>query len=134
MTWAFRAVALIGAPLLTYFQISRDVKGIAVGLGVAALVIAIEAMMERVQLLTIIVGLLGAFMGLLLAKFADYGVTQMDNENIVKFWQRYVLLVQTGLAWLGMVIMIQKFPEFGDLDKDILAAGRKRGGELKVLD
>lgn len=134
MTWVFRAVALIGAPLLVYFNISKDAKGLGIGLAAGVLIVGIEALIERVKLLTIIVGLLGAFMGLLLAKFVDYGIAQMDNQNILKFWEQYYLLIQVAFAYLGMMVMIQKFPEFGDLDKDILAAGKRRGSELKVLD
>jgi uncharacterized protein YacL len=134
MNWVYRAVALVGMPALVYFQISRDFKGILIGLGVALVIIGVEAMLESVKLLTIIVGMLGAFMGLLLSKFIDYGISQVDNVELLKKWQQYELLVQAAFAYLGAVVMIQKFPEFGDLDKDILAAGRKRGSELKVLD
>jgi uncharacterized protein YacL len=133
-SWILRAVAIIGAPAIVYFQISRDAKGLAVGLAVGLLIIGVEFMLERIKLLTIIVAMLGAFMGLILAKFMDYAVSQTANAQLIKVWETYNPLVQGAMAYIGLMFMILKFPEIGDLDKDILAAGRKRGSELKVLD
>ncbi|HOI42447.1 MAG TPA: hypothetical protein PK523_05820, partial [Elusimicrobiales bacterium] len=82
MIWIFRAVALLGTPVLTYFQISRDLKGILFGVAAGLLIIGIEYVLENTSLFTLIVGVIGAVGGLIIAKLLDYAVFQMDNDQL----------------------------------------------------
>lgn len=132
--WVFRILILAGAPLLGYYQLSPNRRGALMGLALAVLVIGVEIMLQSVPLFTLIFGGLGAVMGLIFSKLLDYAVVQMDNDKLLDVWQGYSVLVRVALAYLGMVLMIKKVPELDQLDRDILAMGRKRGQDLKILD
>jgi len=132
--WIFRALAIIGTPVITYFQISNNLKGIALGLLIGFLIIAIEYIIENVKLFTLIVGIMGAVIGIIIAKLFDYTVYQIDNESLNAIWLKYNFILKYILALLGMVISIKKIPEFDELDADIMSIGKKTGRNIKVLD
>jgi uncharacterized protein YacL len=134
MIWIFRAVALLGTPVLTYFQISRDLKGILFGVAAGLVIIGIEYVLENTSLFTLIVGVIGAVGGLIIAKLLDYAVFQMDNDQLTSVWVRVGPVVRYALALLGMIISIKKIPELDELDKNIITAGRKQGRGMKLLD
>lgn len=132
--WLFRAFVVVACPAIVYFQISRSAKGIIVGLVTGAFIVALELLVAEVSLLTIISGVLGTTLGIIVAKLIDYTVFQMGNEALYQAWDKYSILRYFALGVLGMIVAIRKFPEFDDLDKDILKASRRRGADLKVLD
>ncbi len=134
MIWIFRAVALLGTPVLTYFQISRDIKGILFGVAAGLLIIAVEYVLENTSLFTLIVGVIGAAGGLIIAKLLDYAVFQMDNDQLTSVWVKAAPVARYALALLGMIISIKKIPELDELDKNIITAGRKQGRGMKLLD
>lgn len=134
MIWIFRAVALLGTPVLTYFQISRDLKGILFGVAAGLLIIGIEYVLENTSLFTLIVGVIGAVGGLIIAKLLDYAVFQMDNDQLTAVWVKAAPVARYALALLGMIISIKKIPELDELDKNIITAGRKQGRGMKLLD
>jgi len=132
--WIFRVLALIGTPVLTYFQISSDMKGVALGVLIGFLIIAVEYIIENVKLFTLIVGIMGAVVGIIIAKLFDYTVYQVDNDSLNAVWLRYNSILKYTLALLGMVISIKKIPEFDELDTDIMSIGRRKGRTMKLLD
>lgn len=134
MLWTFRVIALIGAPALTYHQISSDWKGVAAGAAAGLLLVGMEFLLESVNLMTLIIGIVGAIFGIILSKLVDYSVFQIDNDSLTMLWTRYSLLGRLSLALLGTVIAVRKVPELDELDKDISTMGRRRGKDIKILD
>lgn len=132
--WIFRFLAIVGTPIITYFQVSRDLKGIALGLFIGALIIAIEYIVSNVKLFTLLVGIMGAVIGIIIAKLFDYTVYQIDNDSLTALWAKYNFILKYILALLGMVISIKKIPEFDELDTDIASLSKRSGKNIKVLD
>ncbi|MBI5243574.1 MAG: PIN domain nuclease [Elusimicrobia bacterium] len=134
LTWIFRAVLVVGFPLIVYVQISHTRAGLVVGLVVGVTLVLFEMAIESISLLSMIAGLLGAVAGLLVSKTLDYLVFQLGREELYRVWDQYEILRNLAMGVLGMVIFIRKFPELDTLDKDILAAGKRRGSTMKVMD
>jgi uncharacterized protein YacL len=132
--WIYRSLLLIGAPLLVYFQISHTPRGLAIGAGVAAGVIAIEIVASSISLLNIITAFLGATVAIILARLLDTFVYQVGTSAVVRFWSEYAVLRYFAFGILGLVLALRKSPEFEELDKDILKLGKRRGSTLKILD
>lgn len=134
IVWIFRAVALIGTPVLTWLTVSKDLKGLAFGLLIGLVIIGIEYVFESVSLFSLIIGIIGAVVGIILSKLLDYTVFQIGNASLNDIWDRYNPIIRYALALLGMVVSVKKIPELDDLDKNILSLGRKGGKNMKVLD
>jgi len=134
MPWVFRVGVLVACPVLVYTQISKDKTGILIGLGAGAALILVELLLESISLLTMVVGIIGASVGVFLSKFVDWFVLQIGKEPFYAQWDRYTLLRYFAFGALGLIVSIRKFPELDQLDKDILATSRRRGADLKVLD
>ncbi|MDA8132362.1 MAG: PIN domain nuclease [Elusimicrobia bacterium] len=134
IVWIFRAVALLGTPVLTWLTVSKDLKGLAFGVLIGLVIIGIEYVFENVSLFSLIIGIIGAVVGVIISKLLDYTVFQIDNDAFSNLWLRYNIIVRYALALLGMIISIKKIPELDDLDKNILSLGRKGGKNMKVLD
>lgn len=132
IVWIFRAVALIGTPVLTWFTVSKDLKGLAFGVLIGLVIIGVEYVFENVSLFSLIIGIIGAVVGIILSKLLDYAVFQIGNPDFNDIWLKYTFIVKYALALLGMMISIKKIPELDDLDKNLL--GRKGGKSMKVLD
>lgn len=134
IVWIFRVLALVGTPIITYFQVSKDWKGIGLGFFIGLLLIAAEYIITSVKLFTLIVGIMGAVIGIIVAKLFDYTVYQIDNDHLNFIWAKYNFILKYTLALLGMIISIKKMPEFDELDTDIMSIGKKSGKNIKVLD
>ena len=135
VTWLFRIGIIVACPAIVYFgHISSDGKGVAIGLGVGALIVLVEYLVAELNLLTIIVGALGSAVGIIVARVIDYLVLQIGNEKIFSAWDRFAMLRYFAFGVLGLVITLRKFPELDDLDRDVLKMGKKRGAEVKILD
>jgi uncharacterized protein YacL len=135
MTWLFRAGVVLMCPAIVYFgKIAQTPYGIAIGLGVGLAIIAVEYLVAELNLLSLLMGVLGAATGIIMAKLVDYAVLQIGDVEIYKVWDRFALLRFFALGVLGAVIVIRKSPELDDLDKDLLKMGKKRGAEIKILD
>ena len=134
IVWIFRAVALIATPILTWFNVSKDLKGLAFGVLIGLVIIGVEYVFENVSLFSLIIGIIGAVVGIILSKLLDYTVWQIGNEDFNTIWLKYTFVVKYALALLGMMISIKKIPELDDLDKNILSMGKRGGKNMKVLD
>lgn len=134
ITWIFRGLALIGTPIICYFSINRDINSIVIGLFLGLLIIGIEYVLENTKLSTLIIGVLGAAVGIILAKLFDYTVYQIGNDSINAFWSRFNFILKYILALLGMMIGVKKVSEIEELDTDISQLGKKVGRSIKVLD
>lgn len=134
IVWIFRAVALLGTPVITWLTVSRDLKGLAFGLLIGLVIIGVEYVFENVSLFALIIGIIGAVAGIIVAKLLDYSVFQMGNPALNEIWDRYNAVIRYSLALLGMIVSIRKIPEMDDLDKNLLSMGRRSGRNMKVLD
>jgi len=131
----FRIGIIIACPAIVYFgHVSPDVRGVAIGVGVGALIVVIEYLIAELNLMTIMFGVLGAAVGIIVARLVDYMVFQIGNEELYRVWDKFAILRFFAFGVLGLVIAIRKFPELDDLDKDLLKMGKKRGAEVKILD
>src|SRR5512142_1113707 len=102
IVWIFRAVALIGTPVLTWLTVSKDLKGLAFGVLIGLVIIGVEYVFENVSLFSLIIGIIGAVVGIILSKLLDYTVFQLDNDAFNTIWLRYNIIVRYALALLGM--------------------------------
>ncbi|OGS51789.1 MAG: hypothetical protein A3J79_10155 [Elusimicrobia bacterium RIFOXYB2_FULL_62_6] len=132
IVWIFRAVALLGTPMLTWLTVSKDLKGIAFGLLIGLVIIGVEYVFENVSLFSLIIGIIGAVVGIIISKLLDYTVFQIGNANLNEIWEKYNPIIRYALALLGMIVSIRKIPEIDDLDKNLL--GKRSGRNMKVLD
>lgn len=134
VVWVLRAIVLIGGPIAGWFQISRSLEGLLIGLAIALGLILIEIVVERIPLDTLIIGALGGILGLVAAKLLDYSIAQMENQRLNAFMGQYSLLIKVFLAYLGLVLAIRKKSEIELLDKNIILGSAKKKLELYLLD
>ena len=132
--WIFRAAAMLGTSALAYFTISMDMKGLALGLVIGLIIIGVEYVLESVSLFSLIVGIIGAVVGIIVSKLLDYTVFQIGDAAFNDIWLKYNVITRYALALLGMMISVRKIPELDDLDKNILSIGKRQGRNMKVLD
>ena len=82
-TWIFRIGIVLACPAIVYFgKIASNPAGIAIGIGVGLSIVAIEYLVAEWNLLTIMFGVLGTAVGIIIARVVDYMIFQMGNENI----------------------------------------------------
>ncbi len=134
MIWIFRLFVVAASPAIVYFQISHTLLGAVVGVGVGLVIVGAEILIADLNLLTMISAMLGASLGIIMAKLLDYIVFQIGNEALYAAWDKYSLLRYFALGALGAVVAVKKFPEFDQLDKDLAKMGRRRGADMKILD
>ena len=133
-TWIFRSIVVLACPAIVYFQISHSPRGFAVGFGVGIVLVVLEAMIDAIPLFNLAAGAVGCGVGIILMKPLDYFVAQVGNESLYRVWDKYAALRYFGLAALGTIVAFRKLPELDSLDKDLLARGKRRGADLKVVD
>jgi uncharacterized protein YacL len=134
-TWLFRIGVILACPALVYFgHIAHDPKGLGIGVIVGLVIVGVEYVVAELNLLTIMAGVLGVAVGIIVARLVDYMVFQIGNEQLYAVWDRFAILRFFAFGVLGLVIAIKKFPELDDLDKDLLKMGKKRGAHVKILD
>ncbi len=133
--WILRLIIVIAGPVIGYYVTQPSSTGILVGVGIAALVIIIEMIIEKVPLDNIIAGTLGIIVGVIAGKLLDYTLFLVKNESIYTFYKPYSFYVQIVFAYIGLMIAIRKKSELSLLDKNIPLGGKSPGGQsYKVLD
>jgi len=101
IVWIFRAVALVGTPVITWLTVSKDLKGLALGVLIGLVIIGVEYVFENVSLFSLIIGIIGAVVGIILSKLLDYVVFQIGNGDFNDIWLRFNIVVRYALALLG---------------------------------
>ncbi|MFA5162586.1 MAG: hypothetical protein WC421_10110 [Elusimicrobiales bacterium] len=134
LVWILRTVALLGSSVLAYYIISPDWKGTMVGAACGATLIMLEVALESISLMSFIIGVAGAVIGLVMTKLLDALVLQISNPGLDAMWGKVHLLIQFLFMVLGAILALRKTPELDDLDKDLAAMGRRRGSAFKLLD
>ena len=132
--WIFRAVSLLGTPILTYFTVSKDMKGVLLGVAIGLVIIGVEYVLESVSLFSLIVGIIGAVVGVIISKLLDYTVFQVGSADFSDVWLKYNPIIRYALALLGVMISVKKIPELDELDRNILSVGKRAGKSIKILD
>ncbi len=132
--WILRALAVFGSPLLAYYFISPDWKGVLAGIICGLLLVGMEILLESINLMTFIIGVAGALLGIIMARLVDSLLMQMDIPQVTMLWTKVHVLAQFLIVLLGTMLAIKKTPEIDDLDKDITALNKRRGSGFKVLD
>lgn len=135
MTWLYRVLVLVACPAIVYFQITKETKGVVIGLWVGVGLVVIELILEWISLITLVSGVLGASAGMIMGKLLDYVAFQVGNPEFYASWDQYSVLRYFAFGILGMFVTVRKIlPEIDTLDKDILSLAKRRGSEMKVLD
>jgi uncharacterized protein YacL len=130
-----RFFVIILGPVIGYFQISPDGKGILIGTGAAILIIAVEIIIDRVALDALISGVIGAIVGLVAAQLINWGIYQVNDPRLFELAQKYSLLTHIVFAYLGLVIFVRKRTELELLDRDLIVKGSKRKSQmLHIID
>jgi uncharacterized protein YacL len=106
-----------------------------IGLLVAIVVVGTEISLAQIPLVQIVMGLLGAVLGIIAGGLLDFIMDQLGAGTLRNFWSEYSLLVKVLLGYLGLVLMVRKFPELDTLDEKLLSNwAAQRGEHLFVLD
>jgi uncharacterized protein YacL len=134
--WFFRIVAIIVGPVIGWFEISNDWKGIIIGVGAALFIIAVEIAIDRVPLNHLLFGIIGAGLGLIFAWFIQEAVLLVNEPRLSDIAHRYGPLVYVVLTYLGMVIAVRRQEEVERLDRGEIPGkgGRRRSADIKVID
>ncbi|MEK6543995.1 MAG: TRAM domain-containing protein, partial [Elusimicrobiota bacterium] len=65
----------------------------------------------------------------------DFVAGAIGNEGVQAYWMDFSLVVKILLAYLGLVLVVKKFPELDSMDDRLVSAwNKKRGQNLYVLD
>jgi uncharacterized protein YacL len=133
--WGIRLLVVVAGPAIGWFQIAPTARGILVGVACSIIVILAEIIIERIPLDNLVAGALGIILGLITAKMFDYALYLLDKPIIYDKVHKYSLLINILLAYLGMVVAIQKKEEVELLDRNIFVpATKKRGIDTLILD
>ncbi|MCD6423818.1 MAG: TRAM domain-containing protein [Elusimicrobia bacterium] len=134
LMWVARIFIIIIGPIIGYFQIAQNSKGILIGTGVAVGVIFIEWLIEKIPLDDVIAAILGIIIGLIFVKVLDYLIVVTFNEKVVEVWYKYSLLVKITVAYIAMLIAVKKKGELYLLDQNITLTSRKIIPESILVD
>jgi len=94
----------------------------------------VEYVLESVSLFSLIIGVIGAVVGIIISKLLDYTVSQVGDPVFSDIWLKYNPIIRYALALLGIMISIKKIPELDELDRNILSVGKRNGRNIKMLD
>jgi uncharacterized protein YacL len=135
LIWIIRFIILAAGPLVSYFQISRTNEALLIGLGISASIVAIELIVQKIPLDTLVFAILGISVGLGGAVGLDYIIPMINVMKVNEFMAKYSLLIKILFAYLGLVIALKTKTEIDLLDRDILKKGKiKKVTDVILLD
>ncbi len=130
-----RALVVALGPILGYFQISRDIKGILIGLAITCIVVILEILIGSIPLDTLVAAGIGIVLGFIVGSLIEYGIFSLGNDKLSEIMGKYSLLFKLLLVIFGLLLAVRKKEEVDLLDKDILKSGQKKKFEqFKILD
>jgi uncharacterized protein YacL len=133
--WLMRLLAIVIFPIIGWYQVSSDAKGIIVGVAAALVIIGAEIIIQRVSLNHLLFGIIGGGLGLIFAWFLNEAVILVSDPRLSVTYHKYSPYVYLVLTYLGMVIAVRRQQELDQLDEDGLPLkGRHRGGDAKTID
>ena len=131
--WVLRSgILLVGG--LIGFLIQNNIFGLLIGVGFCLLVILFELLISKIKLDTLIFAVIGVVIGLITAQIIDYLIFLLEEPKITEFFKKYLWLVRIALAYLGLVVALQKKSEVELLDKDIIQRSKKSKNNLIIVD
>jgi uncharacterized protein YacL len=120
-------------PVIGYFVGGASYKGALIGCGLAAFIVVIELLFDQIQLVTIVVGSVGAILGLIICRVLFAGIIRIDEPTLHHYIDAFSALIYLLFAYLGAAIAIKKKDDLDLLDKNIVVRG-KNNKEMKLLD
>ncbi len=130
-----RLAVIVAGPVIGYIQISRDSRGILLGTAVAVGVIGVEIIIQKVHLDDMIAAAVGIILGLVSASLISYSIPALiDSPQVTLAFDNYRLLLSIVLAYIGMLIAVNKKSELDLLDREIKLTGKRIFREMKALD
>lgn len=133
MLHVLRGLALIVIPAACYLLMGRTMQAALIGLGLGAVAVGIELVVERIPLDMLFLGAIGAASGVIVAKVLDWAVFKLDNPSYYQLMTKYSIVINLVFAYLGCMIAVRKKNELDLLDRDLLVKGTK-ASDIKVLD
>ncbi len=131
--WIIRALIIILSSFIG-FQIQKNFLGILIGFCLSLGIVVLELIISKIKLDTLVIGLIGVVLGIVLAQLLDYLIFLLEEPVISDVFRKYLWVIRIGFAYLGLSIAIQKKTEVDLLDKDIIKKGKIEKSHLLILD
>ncbi|MEW6039984.1 MAG: hypothetical protein AB1633_00495, partial [Elusimicrobiota bacterium] len=80
--WTVRVVVILAGPFFGYLQISRDMRGLLIGLAIGVTIVALEFFLSKVPLDTLVAAGIGTVLGFVVASLMEYGILSLGNEKL----------------------------------------------------
>lgn len=134
--WFFRLLTIVVLPIIGWFKVSADWKGIAVGVVMALFIIGVEIFIEHVPLSHLLFGIIGGGLGLIFAWFINEAVILVNEPRLTDFGAKAAPYLYLVLTYLGAVIAVRRQQELEALDRgDLPGKGiRRRAPDIKAVD
>ena len=87
--WFFRILAVIVGPVIGWYEISQDWKGILIGVAAALFIIAVEIIIDRVPLSHLVYGMVGAVIGFTVAFLITQAILLMNDARLSEVMRKY---------------------------------------------
>jgi uncharacterized protein YacL len=131
--WILRVIILIIGGIIG-FLIQNNFYGVLIGLGFCLLIVLLELLLSKIKLDTLLFAVIGIVLGLITAQIIDYIIFLLEEPKIIEFFRKFLWLVRIALAYLGLVVALQKKSEVELLDKDIIQKSKKSKNNLILVD
>lgn len=131
--WILRVIILIIGGIIG-FLIQNNFYGILIGIGFCLLVVLLELLLSKIKLDTLLFAVIGIVLGLITAQIIDYIIFLLEEPKITELFRKFLWLVRIALAYLGLVVALQKKSEVELLDKDIIQKSKKSKNNLILVD
>jgi len=131
--WILRVIILIIGGIIG-FLIQNNFYGVLIGLGFCLLVVLLELLLSKIKLDTLLFAVIGIVLGLITAQIIDYIIFLLEEPKITELFRKFLWLVRIALAYLGLVVALQKKSEVELLDKDIIQKSKKSKNNLILVD
>jgi len=134
--WFFRLTVVILSPVIGWYKVSPDWRGIAAGVAAALFVIGVEIFMEHVPLGHLLYGALGGGLGFIFAVLVNEVVLRVNEPRLTGLMEKASPYIYIVLTYLGAVIAVRRQEEVEELDHGDLPikGGKRRGQDMKVID
>jgi len=135
MWWFIRLTTIIVFPVIGWYKISNDWRGIAAGVVAALFIIGVEILLEKVPLSQMLLGLLGGGIGLIFAWFINEAVLRVNDPRLTDLLHKASPYIYIVLTYLGAAIAVRRQEELDQMDRgDFPLKGKRRGQDIKTLD
>src|SRR5687768_16445721 len=104
--WFFRLTVVVLSPIIGWYKVSSDWKGIAAGVVAALFVIGVEIFMEHVPIGHLLYGVIGAIVGFTSAALLNAVAARLDEPQIATWMAKAAPYIYIVLTYLGAVIMV----------------------------